>query len=312
MAGNANYDEILSTSLANHRPKLVDNIFTAKPWFHFLKQADQIQLISGGHKIVRPVIMAENDTVGVYSNYDSFSSIAPTVEFFTSAEYDWKQVVGSVRISGLEEAKNNGPEEIIDLLDARIKVTEQSIGEFLDEKLITGGSTDWFGLDHLVAQNASAVGGINPATVGNEFWQSNIDTGAASLSLADMSNMYNTCAEGADAPNVVLTTQLLFEAYEALLQPQLRFSDSTTADAGFQNLLFKGAPVVYDQHVDATWMYFLNTRYIQLVGHKSHWFRTTSFQRPTNADYRVASILAYGQQVITNRNRQGVLKDRTA
>ena len=36
MAGNANFDSLLSTTLANYRPQLTDNIFTARPLTYFL------------------------------------------------------------------------------------------------------------------------------------------------------------------------------------------------------------------------------------------------------------------------------------
>lgn len=33
---NANYDTLLSTTLANHMPKLIDNVFSARPLVYFL------------------------------------------------------------------------------------------------------------------------------------------------------------------------------------------------------------------------------------------------------------------------------------
>lgn len=310
---NANYDELLTTTLANHAPKMVDNVFSARPLFHFLKRRDQIKLISGGHKIVRPIIIAENDSAASYSDYDTISG--QTNEFFSAAEYPWKQYAAGVKISGIEEAKNSGPEEILDLLDGRVMVTEQTIIEKLDEMLITSDGTgnsnkDWAGLETLVAQNASSVGGIDPST--NSYWESYIEATSEALGLAKLSTSYNSVSVGNDQPTFGLTTQVLYEAYEALLQPQLRFSDSTTADAGFQNLMYKGAPVVYDEYVPSGYWYWLNTRYLELVGHKDNWFRTTPFVKPSEKDARYAQIILYGGLVVTNRARQGVLTDKTA
>ena len=127
-----------------------------------------------------------------------------------------------------------------------------------------------------------------------------------------MRTAYNSVAVGNDQPNVILTEQTLFEAYEDLLQSQERFMDASTADGGFQNLLFKGAPVVYDDYVNTGDMYFLNTKYIRLVGHGDNWFKPTPFVRPDNQDARYAQILCYGELTISNRARQGVLTGRTA
>ncbi len=312
---NPNYDTILSTTLAHHIPKLVDNVFTARPFFYFLKQAGQIKMVGGGHKIVQPLMTGLNSSAASYSGYDQLNITAQ--DGITAAEFPWKQYAASIVISGIEEAKNRSEEEIIDLLEAKTAQAEHTIIEKLDQMLITGDGTgnsgkDWAGIKTLVAghPNDTSIGGINPTT--NSYWASYREATAEVLSLGKMSTAYNTVSEGADQPNMILTTQALYEKYEALLQPQLRFADAGTADAGFQNLLFKGAPVLYDSYVDAGYMYFLNTKYLRLVGHSDNWFRPTPFVRPNDRDARYAQILLYGNLTVSNRNRQGVLTGKTA
>ena len=316
---NVNYDTLLTTTLANHMPKLVDNVFSARPFVYFLKQAGQIRTIGGGSKIVLPLLYAQNGTAASYSAYDTISTTAQTG--LTAAEYNWKQYAASITISGIEEAQNNSEEQIIDLLEAKTFQAEETITEKFDEMFITSGLTsnatgnsgkDWLGLAALVKDSAStSIGGINQAT--DTWWApGHKNTTAGALTLAQMRTAYNTVSVGNDQPNVVLTTRTLFEKYEDLLQPQERFMDSKTADGGFQNLLFKGAPIVYDNYVTAGDMYFLNTKYIRLVGHSDTWFKPTPFVRPTNQDARFAQILCYGELTISNRKRQGVLLNKTA
>lgn len=312
---NANYDTILSTTLANHMPKLVDNIFSARPFVYFLKQAGQIRTISGGSKIVLPLLYAQNGTAASYSAYDSITTTAQTG--ITAAEYNWKQYAATISISGIEEAQNNSEEQIINLLEAKTFQAEESITEKFDEMFITSDGTgnsnkDWLGLAKLVKDSSSTnIGGINQAT--DTWWApGHKNTTATALTLAQMRTAYNTVSVGNDQPNVILTTRTLFEKYEDLLQPQERFMDSKTADGGFQNLLFKGAPIVYDNYVTAGDVYFLNTKYIRLVGHSDTWFKPTPFVRPNNQDARFAQILCYGELTISNRARQGVLTAKTA
>jgi hypothetical protein len=312
---NANYDTILSTTLAHHIPKLVDNVFTARPFFYFLKQAGQIKMVGGGHKIVQPLMTGLNSTAGSYSGYDTIAVTAQTG--ITAAEFPWKQYAATIAISGIEEAQNRSEEEVIDLLEAKTAQAEHTIVEKLDEMLIAGDGSgnsgkDWTGIKKLVAghPNDTSIGGINPTTA--SWWASYREATNEVLTIGKMSTAYNTVSEGADQPNMILTTQALYEKYEALLQPQLRFADAGTADAGFQNLLFKGAPVMFDTYVDAGHMYFLNTKYLRLVGHSDNWFRPTPFVRPNNIDARYAQILLYGNLTVSNRNRQGVLTNKTA
>lgn len=310
---NPNYDEILSTTLANHMPKLVDNVFSARPLVYFLKKAGQVRVVNGGNKIVLPLMYGQNSTAGSYSAYDSIS-ITPQTGI-TAAEYNWKQYAATIAISGIEEAQNSSEEAIIDLLEAKTFQAEETITEQMDQMFIQSDGTgnsgkDWLGLEILVRDAQATVGGIDASV--DSWWESYVEGTAGSLDLASMRTAYNSVAVGNDQPNVILTEQTLFEAYEDLLQSQERFMDASTADGGFQNLLFKGAPVVYDDYVNTGDMYFLNTKYIRLVGHGDNWFKPTPFVRPDNQDARYAQILCYGELTISNRARQGVLTDRTA
>jgi hypothetical protein len=310
---NANFDALLSTTLANYRDQLTDNIFTARPLTYFLQDKGRMRMLNGGTKIVEPLIYGTNATVGSYSGYDSIALTAQAG--ITAAEYDWKQYAASIAISGIEEAKNNGEQEIINLLEAKIMQAEESMREGFNQMFFADGSgnsgKDWNGLGNLV-EASGTVGGINRATAGNEYWRSYEENTATALTLAQMSTAYNSVSVGNDHPDMVLTSQTLFEKYEALLQPQLRYTDTKTADAGFQNLLFKAAPVVYDEHCTAGVVYFLNSKYLTLVGHSGKWFEQTAFVRPEDLDARYALIMCYGNLTCRNAAKQGKLTAKTA
>jgi len=313
MAGNASFDALLSTTLANYRDQLTDNIFTARPLTYFLMDKGRIRMVDGGTKIVEPLIYGTNSTVASYSGYDTLSLTAQ--EGISAAEFEWKQYAASIAISGIEEAKNNGEQAIINLLEAKIMQAEESMKEGFNQMFFADGTgnsgKDWNGLANIV-DSAGTVGGINRATAGNEFWRSYEEGTAGALSLADMSTAYNSVSVGNDHPDMVLTTQTLFEKYESLLQPQLRYTDAKTADAGFQNLLFKAAPVAYDVHCTAGTVFFLNSKYLTLVGHTGKWFAQTDFVRPENMDARYALIMCYGNLTVRNAAKQGKLTGRTA
>lgn len=310
---NPNFDALLSTTLANYRDQLTDNVFTARPLTYFLQDKGRIRMLNGGTKIVEPLIYGTNSTVASYSGYDSLS-LTPQAGI-TAAEYDWKQYASTIAISGIEEAKNNGEQEIINLLEAKIMQAEESMREGFNQMFFADGTgnsaKDWNGLGNIV-EASGTVGGINRATAGNEYWRSYEENTAGALSLAQMATAYNTVSVGNDHPDMILTTQTLFEKYEALLVPNLRFTDTKTADAGFQNLLYKAAPVTYDVHCTAGVVYFLNSKYLTLVGHSGKWFAQTSFVQPENVDARYALILCYGNLTCRNAKKQGKLTAKTA
>ena len=317
---NANFDAILTTTLANYREQLTDNVFSARPLTNHLMNKGRIRMINGGSKIIEPLVHGLNDTVKPYAGYDTISLTPQTG--ISAAEFDWKQYAASIAISGIEEAKNNGEQEVINLLEAKIMQAEESLREGFNKMFFADGTdtlgtagansgNSWNGLGNLI-ERQNTVGGINSVTAGNEFWQSYEENTAGALTLAQMNTAYNSASVGNDHPDMVLTTQTLYEKYESLLQPQLRYTDTKTADAGFQNLLFKAAPVVFDADCPAGIVYFMNSKYISLVGHSGKWFENTAFVRPENMDARYALILCYGNLTIRNRKRQGKLTAKTA
>ena len=169
-SANSNFDQLLSTTLANYRSQLTDNVFTARPLTYKLMDNGRIRMLNGGTKIVEPLIYGKNSTVASYSGYDSLS-LAPQ-EGISAAEYEWKQYAASIAISGIEEAKNNGEQEVINLLEAKIMQAEESMREGFNQMFFADGTGNsgkaWNGLGNLV-EASGTVGGINRATAGNEY-----------------------------------------------------------------------------------------------------------------------------------------------
>jgi hypothetical protein len=308
---NSNFDEILTTTLNNYVPKLTDNVFTARPLFYALTNGQTIRRVSGGAKVVVPIIHGKNTTAGSYSGTDTIATTAQTG--ISAAEYDWKQYAATVTINGLEEAKNNGEAQIIDLLEGKIFQAQESIIDDMNTMLFADGtgnsSKDWEGIAKLVNGDVSgtavSVGGIDPNA--HTFWASSETAVGGALTTAAMATMYNNVSVGNDQPTIIITTQAAYEAYENLLTDQIRYTDTDVADAGFQNLLFKGAPITFDDACQSGTMYFLNTKYLRLVGHSDVWFKPTPFVRPTNQDAVFSQILCYGNLTVSNRSRQGLL-----
>ena len=95
------------------------------------------------------------------------------------------------------------------------------------------------------------------------------------------------------------------------MEGQIRYTDTDMADGGFQNLLFKGAPVTFDDGCASGQVVFLNTKYLQLVAHSDVWFKPTPFVRPTDQDAVYSQLLCYGQLTCSNRARQGFMHSVT-
>lgn len=314
MAGNPDFNAILSTTLQNYQPQLVDNIFTARVLLEHLNSRGRVVVEEGGTSIVEPLVYAQNDTVGSYSGYDAID-LTPQ-EGISAAEYQWKQMAASIAISGIEEAKNRGTEAIIKLLNAKVMQAEESLKESLNDMLFASSSPGNNGKDFqgigFIIDASNTVGGIDPST--NSWWQSYEENSATALTAPLMTTAYNTASRGNDVPDLVITTLALFGKYESLLTANVRYQDVTKANLGFQNLMFKQTPVVFDVSCPSGEMFFINSKYLKLVGMNGHWFNTTEFQKGTVAgvDARYALIMAFGELTCSNRARQAKLTNKTA
>lgn len=316
-------DSVLSTTLMNYRKQLADNIFDSIPFYYWMGKKGRKLLLSGGESIVVPLLYATNSTVGSYSGYEVIDTTPQ--EGITSAKYAWKQIAGTVAISGKEEMQNSGENAIINLLEAKITQLEKSMADYLSQQLFsTNGDSSAApsGLQNIVAITASStVGGIGSGTY--SWWanqqRDSFATDGTYVTAANlrkgMSATYNACSQGNDQPDLVLCSQTAFEWYEEVLTPLKRFTDSRTADAGFQNLLYKSSVAMWDRdfvnNLGGTsldeGMYFLNSKNLQLVVHSKRDLITTPFIKPENQDAKVAQILWMGELVSNNRRMLGVL-----
>lgn len=307
---NPNFDQYLTTTLNNHRATLIDGVFEARPLAYFLKESQSVKT-DGGQKIITPINFSKNGTVGSYAGSDTLD-VTPSPGP-TSAEYDWKQHAGSIYIEGIEEARNAGKEKIMSLLDFRVKQLKESIiddwnTQFWADGTGNGGK-DFNGLGNLVFQNAAAVGNIDPTA--QPGWETKLNPAAGALSEATMRTMYNDLSYGSNTPNVIITSQDQFEKFEALFETRTRYEDEAMANAGFQNITFKGVPVTFDRACPADTMAFLNTQYIEFIMHSETMMRATPFFRPGNQDIRTSNVLTYGELIVTSRRHQGALQGLT-
>ena len=178
-----------------------------------------------------------------------------------------------------------------------------------------------------------SLGGIDTDSLANTWWNGNLGqfglsgnvfdtTSVASttwgqlVDLQDnvsniaraMTRMYGACTIDNDQPDLIVTTQAIYDAYETSLQANKRFSGSEEiANAGFDTLRFKGASVVVDSHCPDGQMYFLNTNYLDFKVHKDRNFQFEDFRRLEAKEQIQSSLFWMGQLTCSNPRMLGVL-----
>lgn len=309
-----NYDALLSTTLSAFRPMLHDNIFNGTPFLYWLNKGGRKRSIDGGADIHEHLMYGKN-TLTSYSGYETLNTQA--VDGITDAIFPWKQFQVPISISHIEERKNSGKARLLNLLEAKTKQSQKTMSDGLSTQLYADGTANGgknlTGLAAMVTTGTSDVYGGITRSAANSWWQAgHVDNTSEALTYDDMQTAYLTVADGSDAPDLILTAATLYQKYWSLLQPQQRYQDPKTLDAGFQNLTFNGATMMLDKYCTATYMYFLNSEHISLVADKEVDIMTTPFRTPTDQDAKVAHILLYANLTASNCDRQGVLQGRTA
>lgn len=281
-----------------------DQIFGSKPLLWILKN-EGIET-QHGRSIVQPLMYAEITSKGSYDDNDTF--VPPGRVGITAAEFDWKHYYASIFFTGPELAQNTGKEAVLSLLKARVTQAEMSVAEDLNRLLFLDGSgnsaKDPEGLAKLILAN-NTYAGIDRTV--DTWWQAQVTPAGGALSLPLLRTLYNDVSEGNDQPSNFITTQSGFEAYEALLSDNIRYEDTKMGDAGFQNLMFKAAPITFDRACQAQTVYALNTKYLKLVSLNGRWMEWSDWLYPVNQDAKYKNLYLSANLTLTNSSRQGKL-----
>lgn len=318
-SANPNFDALVTTTLKNYRPTLVENLMTHEALFWLINSKGMKREEGGSRGIVQPIMYGENNTVKSYSGWDLLD-ITPQ-EGISAAEFDWKFLATAITISGEEEFRNSGSKtRIINLLKAKIRQAELSLQLKLNEMLFGdgsgNGSKDIQGLAAIVEEGSawSTYGGINrdTYTFWRNQWLSGGDFDAASgssiLGLDKMRKMFNNTSVGKVQPDLIVTTQDVIEQYEAYVEgDKYRVTSNKLADAGFKNVEFKGIPMVFDNDCPAGYMYFLNSDHLHFVVGKGRNFKNTPFVSPQNQDAKSSLILLAANLLTDKSDVHGVI-----
>ncbi len=303
------YTNITASTLKHYEKKLFDNIFKSYPLLEKMISKGQIKEFDGGEKIFIPIEYGENSNVGWITK----SGTIPTEDdnIITAAEDQWRILAGTVKFNDLDNVLNRGEARIVDLMKTKIKNLEKTMKKNLATSLHTAQTGQAMnGLPDIVSLTSTLHG---LAVADCPVWLAGYaDNTAEPLAIIDMATAYNTVSDGADHVDLVDASQTLYEKYESLVAPQLRFSDSRTADAGFENLKYKGSVLVLDKLCTSDRMYFLNTDYLYLAFVKDRKFHAFPAVQAANQIYEVVKVVCYLNLMTSNRYMQGMLDGRTA
>src|SRR3990167_1601541 len=198
---NSTLTDIITTTIQNRSGKVADNLTNNNALLRRLKMRGNIRLFGGGDVIVEELMYNDSttDNSNSYSGYEAIN-ITPDSPI-SGGQFGIMQYADSVSISGLELLQNAGKQQIIDLLEARIKVAEARLQNRIGSDIYldgTGnGGKNITGLAAAVPDDPTlgTYGGIS--RVNFSFWRSGkysgVTNGGAAVSQANI-QQYMTAA----------------------------------------------------------------------------------------------------------------------
>lgn len=320
-------DDLYTTTWENRKSDVRDQIFDGTPFWFWLRANDGLETNRGGRFLTEPLRYSKSDRV----RFVQRGSEVPLSEneFLTTAQEDWRYLADSIVRFGVDDQQNSGKNQIINLVNAKIDQSRDSLIDKMEITLTGAKATNqgpndadaFVGLLDLV-DDTPATGVVHGIDGAVHTWWRNQAKSLAGISFAtdgvtEMNRMLNSCSKnmGTDTPNIILGGQHPFELYWEETLEQRRVSNKTLGDAGFQNVEFRGIPFIWspqvasvDIAVTAGRIYFLNTRFIKFKYDPMVFFDMTQWKAiPNQVNDRAAQIVLAGNLMTSRRRVHGVL-----
>ena len=270
---------------------------------YFVKASETVD---GGKQIKVPL---EYDSANSGSYGDTTVIPQSKKDIINAALFPWGGVYASNALGLMDQVQNSGAEAIVGLaeqyVDNVLKTAWDKLGSAVYSR--TSGDDDAIKAlsDLFDTTGSTEYGGI--AEDDMALWAALTNTDGVAISFEYLQKIWRTPSIGQHRnkrPNLGITTEALKDGYERTLQSQQRFSDQKMVEAGFDNVLHKGAPICADDNVSSGYFYALNTNFLRLKAHKDYNFTTPEWiakKESGQPDNIYCNTRWVGQMVCTHR-----------
>jgi hypothetical protein len=283
------YDELDTVSTPFYTKEITSQIYDKSAFFNKLKRNNSITT-DGGTEIRFPIRYKELGTAKAMGPREQllYTQLATR----TTGVQEWKYYEVHTMMQWDEKIQNSGKEKIVNLMADKAEEMQEEMSEKLSDDLFatTAVTNQFSALDEIV-DSGDTYAGI--AVADAAAWAATEDSTTTRLILygsGSLSYMINTATFGNRKPTFGLTTRNIKSKLESLLQPQERFVDKDTANAGFPNVEFLGIPFVGDSHCTTAYIYGLDMDMFELRVHKDADFKVNGWSDLTQAGFPNTSI----------------------
>lgn len=330
------FDEISAITNALYLPKFPQLVFNRNVVMSRLWKKGSKP--SSGEFIKQPV-MYKATKGGAYSPYEVFDVSAE--DQITAARFDWKYYEVPITVSRDDILKNDGPEGVKKLMDAKMKLAGMKMSDDIATDLwdkTTSDSSKQITSIALMCDDHDATLTTSGATYGHllrtdmeigtrAMWDAKlvdfktdvdgtdeaIDYTAGQLTIA-MNRLWMKIADGDIHATICLAHNDWLDRFWMDARPDKRFLDSKMLEMGWTAMQFNGVPFVADTHcparnevADNNRIFMLNEEFLDFVSHSKENMRFDPFAKPIDQNVSVAHIFWAGNMTTSACHRHGVL-----
>lgn len=314
-----NWDMVSSIAANKHVPKLKDNYFLSNALLARWKGKQKNW--GGGPLLAVPLGFApEGGGGGWYAGSDKFDTTIRNP--IKAANYYAKNAQVTLAIDGDEEMAASGPTAVLNLVEQKMKIAENTMTDLVGSALFNDGTNAkaigglQIALSPDIVGSAKTYGGITAGGAArsadvNGWWQHNnitggfttgaagtfLGTGASTPALAEA---FARCGLfSGKTPTLLVSNWGTWTDYHNSIAKNERYDrpqqSTDLAKAGFTNLMYRNAPWVVDERAPRTaakleTLYGIDERAVSLYTHPSRDFKFDGWRKAYDQDARVAYI----------------------
>jgi len=295
-------------------PRIADNIYNSNPLFFRLNKANKL-LIRGGYQLEFPLMYQVMAAGGAYQGYQLLN-VSPS-DTIQNGVVAWKQYYVPVTVDGLTLLRADSPLAIADYLATFFKQAEMQLADLLGQGLFSNGVNTLLidGIYEFLS-TSNTYAGISQSS--NSWWQAQIDSTTTTLTAQKAEALFQSATSGGRSPTVIFTDSSEYSNFWGLQISQQQFpvqpggKDMQMAQAGWENIVFNGVPVLQDSHMPTHGINYLNENYLEFVVSERANFTIQDFQTPVNQDAMTALLLWAGNLICNNVSRQAAFTGLTS
>jgi hypothetical protein len=248
-----NLEEAVVATLFDQSEDIADEITHHNPLLSSLDEKGLIRRFSGGYEIRKSIMYNDTAVGSFYSGYEAFNLDATTD--FTAFQFAIKQLYEPVAISGREKRANRDEEQLLDLVELKIKAATQRLKNTVSTSIRGDGTAfsgrEFDGVKKAVSTSPTSgtYGGITRSS--NSFSQNVAVTVAGGFTAAniqaELTDGISRVTRDSEMPDLGLMDRATWKLLHQSLTAIQRINDvKRKAVAGFRALNYDGVDFVFD------------------------------------------------------------------